>query len=317
MDINAKLLLHIFPDGLTEIDDFLARSTATIHQHQCLLVMHTGTAQALALPSALIDHPSCRNLLMLPVDGIMRHTRILDCQSIILRLLYDRIHEEATRIALHLRVRQLGIADFDDDITKLLRCRMFDILSRQRCTDVTIVQVWGISLLQTIDDMGNEILVSPLMLELTLAIAVLAILVIENYQLAGSNLHSLHLIYNILCLYSVGTDILDSTRSNFARNNAQILSTIEVMLNRIGNHIIKNLAATTVQEHPIRIQQGIIMFCSSQVAILKHLNALDGRMEHRALIIACKQEITAPAQDEQRLIGSRKPSHNLLCLFYR
>ena len=108
---------------------------ATIHKHQCLLVMHTGTAQALALPSALIDHPSCRNLLMLPIDGIMRHTRIQGCQSIILRLLYDRIHEEAARIALHLRVRQLGIADLDDDITKLLRCRMFDILSRQRCTD--------------------------------------------------------------------------------------------------------------------------------------------------------------------------------------
>ena len=125
------------------------------------------------------------------------------------------------------------------------------------------------------------------------------------------------IIYNILCLYSVGTDILDSTCSNFARNNAQILGTIKVMLNRIGNHIIKNLAATTVQEHPIRIQQGIIMLSSSQVAILKHLNALDGRMEHCALIIACKQEITAPAQDEQRLIGSRKPSHNQLCLFYR
>ena len=175
MDINAKLLLHILSDGLTEIDNLLTRSTATIHQHQSLLVMHTGTSQTLALPSALIDHPSCRNLLMLPVDGLMRHARILGCQSIILRLLYDRIHEEAARIALHLRIRQLGIADFDDDITKLLRCRMFDILSRQRCTDVTIVQVWGISLLQAIDDMGNEILVSPLMLELALAIAVLAI----------------------------------------------------------------------------------------------------------------------------------------------
>ena len=89
------------------------------------------------------------------------------------------------------------------------------------------------------------------------------------------------------------------------------------MLNRIGNHIIKNLAATTVQEHPIRIQKGIIMLSSSQAAILKHLNALDGRMEHRALIIACQQEITASTQDEQRLIGSSKPSHNLLRLFYR
>ena len=165
--------------------------------------------------------------------------------------------------------------------------------------------------------MGNEILVSPLMLELALAIAVLAILVIENHHLAGSNLYCLHLIYNILCLYSVGTDILDSTRSYFARNNAQILGTIEVMLNRIDHHIIKNLAATTVQERPIRIQQGVIMLSSSQVAILKHLNALDGRMEHRALIIACQQEITTPTQDEQRLIGSRKPSHNLLRLFYR
>ena len=89
------------------------------------------------------------------------------------------------------------------------------------------------------------------------------------------------------------------------------------MLNRIGHHIIKNLAATTVQEHAIWIQQGVILLSSSQVSILKHLNALDGRMEHRALIITCKQEITASAQDEQRLIGSRKPSHNQLCLFYR
>ena len=38
-NVNAKHLLHIFPDGFTEIDNLLARSTTTIHKHQCLLVM--------------------------------------------------------------------------------------------------------------------------------------------------------------------------------------------------------------------------------------------------------------------------------------
>ena len=33
MDIDAKLLLHILTDGFAEVHDFLARGTATIHQH--------------------------------------------------------------------------------------------------------------------------------------------------------------------------------------------------------------------------------------------------------------------------------------------
>ncbi len=42
------------------LTNLLTRSTATIHKYQCLLVMHTGTCQALALPSALrlIIHPA-------------------------------------------------------------------------------------------------------------------------------------------------------------------------------------------------------------------------------------------------------------------
>ena len=64
MNIDAKLLLHILADGFTKVHDFLARGTATIHQYQRLLIVHSGTAQALSLPATLVDHPACRNLLV-------------------------------------------------------------------------------------------------------------------------------------------------------------------------------------------------------------------------------------------------------------
>ena len=58
MNLYAKLLLHILLDGLTEFNDFLTRSAATIHKHQRLLVMHTGSTQILSLPATLVDQPA-------------------------------------------------------------------------------------------------------------------------------------------------------------------------------------------------------------------------------------------------------------------
>ena len=165
--------------------------------------------------------------------------------------------------------------------------------------------------------MGNQILILPLVLELALAIAVVAILVIEHHYPARSNLHDFHLIYNILRFHAIGSDVLHGTRSHFARNDAQVLGTMIAMLHGVSHHIVEHLATAATQEHKLRIQQGIIMLCCGQFAITKHLNSHDGRMEHRALVIACKQEITAATQDEQRLISISKPSHNLLRLFYR
>ena len=246
----------------------------------------------------------------------MRHSRIQRSQFLILCLLHDRIHEETARIALHLRIRQFGITNLDDDITELLSSRIPDFLCSQRSTDVAIIQIRHKVLAQAIDDMSNQILVLPFMLEPALSIAILAVLIIENHQLSGSNLNSFHLIYNILCLHTVGTDVLDSARSHFARDDTEVLCTMIAMFYCVCHHVIKHLTATAVQENKVGIFQ-ILTLSSSQGFIIQHLDALDGRMNHRTLVIACKQEVTATTQNEQRLIGSSKPSHNLLRLFYR
>ena len=199
---------------------------------------------------------------------------ILRSQLLILCLLHDRIHEEAARIALHLRVWQLGVANLDDDVTKLLGCRILDMLGSQGCTDIAVIQIRHKAPGKSIDDMGNQILILPLVLEPALAIAVVAILVIEHHYPARSNLHGFHLIYNILRFHAIGSDVLHGTRSHFARDNAQVLGTMIAMLHGVSHHIVEHLATAATQEHELRIQQGIIMLSSSQFAFAKHRAAL-------------------------------------------
>ena len=154
------------------------------------------------------------------------------------------------------------------------------------------------------------------MLEPALTIAVLAVLVVENHHFSGSNLHSFHLIYNILRFHAVGSDVLDRARSHFSRNDTEVLCTMIAMLYSVCHHVIKHFTTAAVQENKVGIFQ-ILTLSNSQGFIIQHLDALDGRMDHRTLVIACEQEVTATTQNEQRLIGSSKPSHNLLRLFYR
>ena len=237
---------------------------------------------------------------MLCIYRIMWHTKILRSQFLILRLLYDRIHEETACIALHLGVRQLGITNLYDDLTKLLGGRRCDAFLFQTAADVTIVEIGHKGARKAIDDMGDKILVAPLMLEFALAITILAISIVEDHQLTCGNLHCFHLIYNILRLDTIGTDVLYGTRPYLTRDNRQVLGTMITILHGKSHDIIEDLAASAFQED------------GSRFLITQDLNALDGRMKHGSRVIAREQEVASSSQDEQRLILCCQRRNNLL-----
>ena len=76
MNLYTKFHKDIILNHLAQIDNLLARCSTTIDQYKRLLVVHTCSPEVLTFPTALVDEPSCRNLLMLGINGIMRHRRI-------------------------------------------------------------------------------------------------------------------------------------------------------------------------------------------------------------------------------------------------
>ena len=165
--------------------------------------------------------------------------------------------------------------------------------------------------------MRHQILILPLMLKFTLAVAILTVGIIKHHYPARSYLNSFHLIYNILGFHSIGTNILNRTGTYFTRNNTQILSSMIAMLYGISHHIIKHLATATGKEDPIRVAQCIIPLCSCQSLVVKNLNTHNSRMEHCARIITGQQEIAATTQNEQWLICLCQQANNLSGFFYR
>ena len=45
MDVDTKLIVHIFADGVAKRDDFLRTGSTEVDEHQCLFVVHSRTSQ--------------------------------------------------------------------------------------------------------------------------------------------------------------------------------------------------------------------------------------------------------------------------------
>lgn len=77
MNVNAELSLDVFYYALIKTDNVIASSSSLIDKDKSLTVMHSGTSQRTSLPSALLYHPSCRNLDMVGIDNIVGHVLVL------------------------------------------------------------------------------------------------------------------------------------------------------------------------------------------------------------------------------------------------
>ena len=176
MNIYIELLLHITLDSLAEGHNLTSRCATQIDENQCLTVMYASTSQRLTLPSTLFYHPSCRNLLVFRINGIMGHIRILRSQLFILAARHYGIHEEAACIARLLGIRQLGITDVYNHLAQLLGRRLSDTSALQLRTDIAVVKSRTEFRRELIFDTRNQETVLPLLLKATLAIAVCTIL---------------------------------------------------------------------------------------------------------------------------------------------
>ena len=219
MDINAKLCFDIVADSVAEVDNLLTCGATTIDKHQGLLVVDACTAQRTAFPATLVNHPAGGNLLVVSIYIIMWHIGIGGQQLLELLTLHDGIHEEAACIARDLGVRELGIADVDDDLTQLGSCRRLDASAVKLATDIAILgRLTALVAGQLVDDMRDEVFVLPLVLETAVAIAILALLARKDTQAASTNLDGFDRRYQVLDLGTIGTDILYGTGTHLTRN---------------------------------------------------------------------------------------------------
>ena len=246
MDVYAKALTDVVANGLAEVDNLLTCGATTIDEDEGLLVVDTCTAQRTAFPATLVNHPAGGNLLVVSIYIIMWHIGIGGQQLLELLTLYDGIHEKAACIARDLGVRELGIADVDDDLTQLGSCRRLDASAVQLATDIAILgRLTALVAGQLVDDMRDEVFVLPLVLETAVAVPILAFLASEDAQATRTYLHGLDRHYKVLDLGTIGTDILDGTGTHHTRNERQVFSTIKPVANTPGNDLVPRFTTTT------------------------------------------------------------------------
>ena len=299
MDVNAELLTDILANRLAQGDDFLSCSASKIHQHQRLLVVHAGTSQRTAFPTALVNHPTGRNLLVLVVDEVMGHGGIGSLKLFELLATDHGIHKEAACIAHHLRIGQLLTAYVDDDRTQLFGRGMVDATALQLCTDIAIVQARRKNGRELIGDVGDEIAVLPLLLETALAIAVLAVAIGKTAQSAGLNLNGFDADYQVFNLGTIGSDILHGTGSHVARNERQVLGSVQPLLQAESHHVVPRHTATATHQLAIDL-------------VVAH-----GRVYHDAREVARQQQIAAATYYNKRCRRRTQNFGHLLSLLLR
>lgn len=81
MYFDSELGFHVLYYLLIQSHNLVACSSTTIYQHKGLTVVNPCPTERTSLPSALLNHPSGRNLDMLLVNYIMRHTLVLCCKA--------------------------------------------------------------------------------------------------------------------------------------------------------------------------------------------------------------------------------------------
>ena len=214
----------------------------------------------------------------------MWHVRILSLQLLVLATIDDGIHKEAARIARHLGIRQLGIADVDDHLAQLFGSRLTDASTLQLATDIAILRgLLALVVRQAINDMSNEVFVLPLVFEAAVAIAILTLLAREHTQATRTNLYRLDRDYQVLDLGTIGTDVLHGAGSNLARYQREVLSTIKLMTNAPGNDLVPHFTTA-----------------AANIRIILSLNTFQRRVHHRTIKVGSEQEVAASTYQQIR-----------------
>ena len=285
MNQNAETLLDIVLNSLTKSDDISSGSPSAIDEYKCLPIMYPCRSQGASFPATLVNHPACRNLLVVFVHRIVRHSGILSSQRVVLLTRHHRIHKETAGIAQFLRVRKLGATNVDNDLTQLLCGRLADALTLKFATDIAIVKTRLEHRFKLIDNHRDEETVLPVVLEAALAIAILTVLTRNQAQTPCSNLHGMNLSNQVFDLHPVSTNILYSAGSHIARYQGQVLSTIESIAQADIHDVVPSLTASTSH------------------TTSGDIPSLHGRMDHNTREIASKQQIAASSNNDIGLSG--------------
>ena len=123
--------------------------------------------------------------------------------------------------------------------------------------------------------MGNEVLITPFTLEAAIAVAVVQLVVHEEAEFAGGNLHCPDTLNHVFGLSAVGSYILHGSSPDVARNERQVLGPIESMADQFLNEYIPLNA--TAAEHTINVLVGNV----------------DGRAHHNAIKVAGEQQVAS------------------------
>ena len=200
----------------------------------------------LALPATLFNHPTCGNLLVLGIDGIVRHLWVLCNKRFVLLTADDGIHEETASIALYLWIWKLGITNIDNNLSQLLGSRFADALTLQFAKDIAIVEMRHKGLREFIDDHRYQKAIFPFLLETALAITILTIMMVNDAKASRSNFYSMYLTDKVLSLSTIGPNILNSTGAHVARNQREVFCAIESHAKALVHHIIERFTTATL-----------------------------------------------------------------------
>ncbi len=137
MNVNAKCLLYIAANGITQAYYVVAGGSATVYKHQCLAVVNTCIAKRAPLPSTAVYHPSGWDFILFALGGsisvhyIVRHVGPRSLQPLEGFPVNDRVHKETACITLLFRVGKFIISYVDDSLAKLLKCRFLYVATLQ------------------------------------------------------------------------------------------------------------------------------------------------------------------------------------------
>ena len=123
--------------------------------------------------------------------------------------------------------------------------------------------------------MSHQKTILPVVLETAVAITILAVGIAESAQLSRRNLNGFDLNNQVFCLHTIGSDVLHSTGSDIARNQRQVLGTIESLLNSQCHYPVP--LHTTAAGHPATID----------------IDAHQCGVNHNALEVASQQQVAA------------------------
>ena len=123
MDINTELLTNRSSTASESAIISLPFCSATIHQHQCLFIMHSSRSQGFSFPTTLVNHPPCRNFYAAVGQLMVRYAGIFLLQGFQFFFRHNGVHKETAGITHHFRIGQLALANSNNHFPDNRKCQ--------------------------------------------------------------------------------------------------------------------------------------------------------------------------------------------------